>query len=491
MNLDDLISKYLDGELSPADDQLLRQMIGESKESKEDFDTAVVLNSACREDAASVVPPASLIEETESKILMRILSEQSIVNEGPAPAWLWRKRTSMALVSVFVLLFGFLRISDFYLQNYKPMMLSIFEEEKARLELQTINYTKSTRLVKSEGAIATARPKIVSERASIASNASGKASFATQAIATSVAGNSYGPAMMQKPVEADFQMKTEQEQRNAAEIVSEMNMYPVAVQTETVTNRDNEIKNAVSNSLNSDNLTLARSSVPADNMFKPANNTYSQLQGNGNIYNTAKSPLSIMQLSALDYYPVKTDVQLSTFLATDVARMGLNVDNKTLVSHVSQGIAYPLGKSDVIGVELGYSSFNYNDKMIVSRAIASSIGSTDMVEVTNPGDEESTIINVIVPYKRTKQLVWGSAFYERNLLSYGAFSLNGRLGAGASSDGLISFGRIYGRYQIIPGLSFSIGADGRLFRARIISKESTTDSWRATTSLVYGLQFSF
>ena len=77
MKLDDLISKYLDGELSYDDDIKLRQMLKDNPDAKADFDAAVLINATIREDASMIKTPSDLLANTEDLVLMRILAEDN------------------------------------------------------------------------------------------------------------------------------------------------------------------------------------------------------------------------------------------------------------------------------------------------------------------------------------------------------------------------------------------------------------------------------
>ena len=70
MNLDSLLSKYLDGELTHDEDEQLRSLLSEDKDAKVDFDSAVLLNAAMKDDSESILVPEEVSQETEDNILM-------------------------------------------------------------------------------------------------------------------------------------------------------------------------------------------------------------------------------------------------------------------------------------------------------------------------------------------------------------------------------------------------------------------------------------
>ncbi len=469
MNLDNLISKYLDGELTPQQDLSLRDLLAGDKESKEIFDTAVIINSSCREDARTIVPPKDFIEETESKILMRILAEQPIVEEKVYTGYGIKKNFQFALSFACILILGFFSISDFSLQNYKPMLVSMLYEERAKVEKQYISESHSDKLspiVKAKNV----RTGVYVHKSSIAS---------------------LNPVIDKQSTNSLISANIVPEKSNESSIGSN-----IESSVDNITVKDSETAQLLSDSkISSGSFASNQASVQGSiiqNNNSMLKSVYSPqpipVSVGGAFSSKGYSSNSLLQMATLDYYSAKTDIQLSSFFGTDVARVGLDVNKGDVVSHFSQSLGYPIDKENMFGVEFGYTKFNYNDKMLVSMPVSTKANGLASIEVRNPGEEEGINLLVPVEMKREKQIVWGSAYFERNLIDYGKFTLNGRLGVGASSDGMLSFGRLFAKYQIFPGFSLTIGADARMFKARMVSSSEITDTWRGTSSLIYGFQ---
>jgi|GEM_PF-2092166 len=474
MNLDDLISKYLDGELNEKDDNLLRSLIADDKESKDTFYSSVIIHSACREDAGSIVPPADFIQETESKIMMRILAEQPLVEEKLYTDYGKNRRTLFTAALVGFLILGFFRISDFTLQNYKPLLLSMLYEERAKIE--KTNYAVSSESNSEKKVTDRIRPARVIQNYSIAS---------------------VSKSQPRKSIEGRL-LTTAQ---NAVSLPSAVNM-PVLIamtynpeRTETLNSNDNllagssfQSQEIQSGSAPDYNLHLENRNISQKTMYTES---LSRMNLPGSHTGLNGSFPANIHNSSFDFYPVKTDIQLGSFFGTDMVRMGLNVNHGDKISHLSQSIGYPINKENIVGIEFGYTQYNYDDKIFVSVPVSTKAVMTSSIEVRNPGDEEGVSLQVPIVLKRDKQIVWGSAYYERNLIDYKAFTLNGRMGVGASSDGMLSFGRLFGKYELFPGFAITLGADARLFRARLVSTNEVSDGWRGTTSLIYGFQLKF
>ena len=109
MKLDVLISKYLDGELSYDEDIYLRNLLKNNPDAKAEFDSAVIVNSAIREDAQSIHTPQDLLKNTEDLVLMRILSANEPASaqkeKRKIPLWLPRLSFVFAVIMIATLYF--------------------------------------------------------------------------------------------------------------------------------------------------------------------------------------------------------------------------------------------------------------------------------------------------------------------------------------------------------------------------------------------------
>ena len=65
MNIDSLISKYLDGELTESEDLQLRNIISSNEKARDIFNTYIDLHIAAKEDAKSITTPEDLVSSTE------------------------------------------------------------------------------------------------------------------------------------------------------------------------------------------------------------------------------------------------------------------------------------------------------------------------------------------------------------------------------------------------------------------------------------------
>jgi anti-sigma factor RsiW len=75
MNLEKLISKYLDGELSYQEDIELREILANDPEAKATFEEYVEMDYILKKDAQDTSLPKDLKDSVEDQVLMRIMSQ--------------------------------------------------------------------------------------------------------------------------------------------------------------------------------------------------------------------------------------------------------------------------------------------------------------------------------------------------------------------------------------------------------------------------------
>ena len=94
---------------------------------------------------------------------------------------------------------------------------------------------------------------------------------------------------------------------------------------------------------------------------------------------------------------------------------------------------------------------------------------------------------------RQETSFWGSAFYERKLMRISTISVTGRAGAGVAEYGLLGYGRLVGEWTISGGLSVVVGAEARAmpFRVGSIDGQSTSTSYGTILTALTGLYLRF
>jgi hypothetical protein len=471
MNLDDLISKYLDGELLEHEDRELRSELSDNPAAKEDFDEAVIINSALREDARSIEPPNEFLLETEERILMKILSTYPVAKDTVYKKPVSRiKYFSAAIVAVILL--GFIRLGDnFSTTGYNPGFGIALNSYKSDLDDEMLTHTYI----------------ITNQDNNAKSNINRRISNGI--------------------------MKAEKRNPSSDKLTENRNDDAVEISLNNESNDINRTNNRNSQG-NNDNDNIGTDVMNEEIAFElpdridftsPVTELSTlQLQINSDINSIStdiklppvqQKSINNMILSGNSFY--KSDISVSSFLGTDLLKDIDNKNNKAF-NHISQSLAYSFSTDDRMGVEFGYTEYSVID-IIGSDLIAFNqvppiikSGTSKVQTAEGFNSSQGNNVNISKPYiyNHTKQLYWGAAFYERTLVNTSDLALNFRLGVGSSSDGALGFGKIYAKYNIFSGFNLTVGTEGRLFMARF-SSEDNRDILRKSFSLIYGFQIVF
>ena len=193
-----------------------------------------------------------------------------------------------------------------------------------------------------------------------------------------------------------------------------------------------------------------------------------------------------------------TSVTVSTSYA---AGLSSSVEGATDVRQFAASVGYGLSDDDMFGLEVGTTSYTTNTTSTIlntpgsaaSTAAEPSGGTPVPGKLASPeptsGSYEASEFDV----RRQETAVWGSAFYERKLMTLSSISLTGRAGAGVTQDGVLGYGRIVGEWTVSGGLSVVVGAEARAmpFRMGANTMQSTTSSYGTVLTAVTGLYMRF
>jgi hypothetical protein len=440
MNPEYLISRYLDGELTPQQDEELRQMLANDSTAREIYDAALNLSINAREDALSIQTPKDLFEETEDLIMMKIMSEApAIIELYPKKNLYPRYITTIAAV----LLLAFVSISDFQFGSYlvrndrQSDSRSIIPggEIKNQAIDGNVPESRSTAM-----AVTTRRNETISGE-----------SESSDLLATNSAENINSDITGPDGINLPAEEQTKESPANEVFLSEPAPALPVFY---------------FDNNLNDDIFSTKPGYVNS-----PKNTS------------TGVNPFEEPKPKSGD------EVELSTFLATSVIQNGsANLQNNVNTS-ISQSVAYALKSGNKIGVELGYSELTFAEEVTINVPTISMKKSTT-IESTNfssPSDYTTYSMNL----EHTRAMVWGAAFYEQRLFKTAGLSLNGRLGLGGATDGPMGFARLFARYEVIPAVSLTFGADARMLYSTYSSVPDYAQGIMTSGSMVYGLQIRF
>lgn len=461
--LNQLISRYLDGELSRDEDTLLRSMLAADPAAKEAFDAAIILHGMMKDDANSVHLPLDTAFRIEDALMEHIAQNAASVAVSqpiiPIPSTFYRKsRNPVLVLSALLIMIVSGRISD-----------SDFLFQISGIASSKASNTASSSLSESQ-AFASALQQ--AEKSDI---------FHSKMQSKGVNRNS-------KAAQTIAQLSDDPSSRLAAVNTAQ----DITVQDESAITERSEKKSI-----------YAYPGFDASVALPSAISQQRQLQNSG----IAQSRLT--NTSALTITPATTrensPVSASAFAGTSVVFNSPN-SNSQLLS-ISQSIAYDFTEADRVGVEIGYMGMGYQAQGRILVPVQTGtrskvLGFDDSPIDASTGGTKGGAVQVkknefeytssSVHYNEDKSMYWGGAFYERALSSAGSpLSLHIRAGAGASADGAIGYGRVYARYTVLPGMAFSVGGDARAFTSRSVNQEAAALNTSTAVSVVYGLSVQF
>jgi hypothetical protein len=444
MSLEYLISKYIDGELSQTEDNTLRQMLKDNPYSKEKFDMSVELHLDLIDDRESITVPSALYKRTEEAVLMKILANAPAVVSLPKPnkqRFTYQILSFAAMISFFALVTLF-NTSD---SNHPRIIEFLGNNSKINIDNQRIegktknssNFSKSNKSIQSMNNLLDNNNEII----------------AVQSV------NS-----VNNPVEI---------LNNKNEIIAHSNN---SSNIETDKLESKEIvpgANSIINQKINSNLMIN----PLMDKYQERNIPQNTLSGN---------PISGM----IPLSGKITSVQLTTLMSQDFVRTGISTSGNSPVISMSQSLGYNIDDHTSFGLEFGIIELQYDYVKYIPVGSSPS-GNGNGIGVNTPFDgSNGSKIYVPVSLEHQQQIIWGLAFYDTKIISYGNFSLSGRLGLGATDDGPLGLSRVFARYRVFDGLSLTAGAEGKIFMMKTPLLE-TSKSTISSYGFVYGVQFNF
>jgi hypothetical protein len=465
MNLDELLSKYLDGDLSHEEDEQLRFLLAEEDDAKEEFDAAVLLNAAIKEDAASIKAPAAVLQDTEDKIAMAIMSRR---DTGVSAFYRRRKYYSYAAVLLLFLIGTFYRIYDSYPFDRSGVMAESMAELKTQLlsqqfddDLSQLTMTAPNEMYKTV--------KTVSTNSGIKKTTSAKNDMAyaksSNMSETSIV-NSETSILNNDDVSADMMFSAKYTPEPAS---SEIALFE---------NYEEEINDELIHGIN-------LKDIPSAPMALTMQPTVLHV----NTYHTDSRSILMNTMPFYDFYTNSNNILASSFLGTEVMNTGIETNKDMAVSHVSQSIAYALNSENAIGVEVGLSQYSYDEVGSITYSVEDHERIDVGMEIENY--QFGNLITEKIVYDRTKDVFWASVFYERQKEFSDSFTINGRLGLGANSEGPLGYTRLFARLGIYKGIFLTAGMEGRLFYLDLPELTTTDPKMRGSLIFSYGLQFIF
>ena len=454
MNLDLLISKYLDGELSPDEDILLRERLKADPTARSIFDDYIEMQMDIQKDAKSIKLPEKLKRATEDAVMMEIMKATPVVIHRIEPISKRRRVPQfMSLVAALLLFF-------------------IFNIYDGKTPFESLNLAESPNANRSELPIYSASNK--------------------QNIDSKTKNNKNNIALNNKKAKNNSIINT-----NIASINSEEKNHFMENSDLIESNKKSVIElpnTAVISSViakNDQNNIVNNANIKNNSKSNESRINHSNLQMNMNLpTNSIYGDFGFANQN-FDFNYEKHNVILNTIYSRDLVRSGLSTSNNTSIVNYGQSMAIEVSEKSKIGVEFGVTQFKFDKRKFVkipAGVSGSEYNSSNAVEVLEP-DNNSGYIYVPVNVASDYQMYWGTMFFERNWLNYNGLSIESRLGLGFSGSGYLAFGRTGLRYNIYSGFCITFGAEARMFSTGNIDR--SMDALSNSLGLVYGIQFKF
>ncbi|MEN6294931.1 MAG: hypothetical protein ABFD61_02230 [Chloroherpetonaceae bacterium] len=431
MNLTELIFKYIDGTITRNEDAILRKMIEVNPSFKQEYDTLLSIDFEIKKDAEEIDYPDDFFDNVEHQIQYKIyLDKQNAIAKK-------KKIVRQAFVPLLALLLIFSisnignpsnQISKLYSGN-KTFQSSTNQTPK---ELAKIKSPTGNRL----------RTKLM--HTSTISNRN------QQIQNSEIAENPI------RPLEDSRFIKS--------------NSRNYKIDSEYI-NDETFAQNIQMNNQNVNNRIFI-----SNNFQQNVNAPIQASQGNisnSNVFNSLPNITNSVQ------------VELNSFLGSDVAFFGVNKSNSTITSF-TQSIAFDMDTKSKIGIETGYIQVGIEkDKYLEIK-----LSSLDAFGSTINSGGSGLLIKTPGKENYEQRIIWAGLFYERNILEYNALAISSRVGAGLSDNGFIGNVKLFAKYKVSKSIDFTLGGESKLFSGG--DDVSVNNSkFISTISIIYGVHFGF
>lgn len=439
MRFEELISKYLDSELTFEEDKELRHIISEDPTKKVEFEEYIELSYILKKDSTFNLMNEEDQDDIEDNLLMHIMDEQSKVTKKV-------EFSSYSLSAVFsVILVFFVSIYTVFDTNIGDS----YNKESALFRIAIPN-------LKLED-LSSNQEYVEVNNSDIENNNS--------EIVRSIPNSSISDVIKNNSLD-----------NNDSQNINENNSSNIANVIITESN-DNLIDNS-SNSKSNNEDEQIKDIFNSSNLEKNIRSTNS---------NFANNDLNLLKMNYEQNDLKFNDLSFESIIYTDLNRTGFNPSDKKVLNSFSQSVAFKLTEKTKIGVELGKSQYEFTTLKSVTipyRDLGGYNGSLDgAIRMPNG---LLTKINTTVNYNT----IFANIFYDSKLLVSEKFKINGRLGIGISNGGLLASGRLYADITIYGPLHITTGLDTRVFQNDNLYYNEN-GIMNSSVSFVNGIYFEF
>lgn len=435
MILEQLISLYLDGEVSAEQDAELRALVSADPLAKRTFDAAVLLHIALAcEDQTQ--PPSSLRAQVLGTVNALAGEQQqactSVFRRRRQGAW---ARFAPALTIVLLLLSVPISDADL-MQETLTIMAASAPALGAESNQPSVNH-----------------------------------------------GNTNQPAMLQntkthKPATHAFNHEALSQQASSQRAASMAHAEGITYQAQSATADEPSLASS------SEIETQQQQSKPTiASLFSSAspelmkNHTSAYMPSNSKQPNQNGTLIQQADITNHMPEPPTTSAILTTSYA---AGSGSSVQGTGNVRQLALSIGFRMGNDGQAGIEVGNTEYDVRRTTYGTMPVNGSRSSL-AIQPTTTWSSSSKFApqpSSTLRYRTdsaatnsTESLVWASAYYECTVLELKPASITARFAGGVSEDGLLGYGRLVGRYQLGSVVSLAVGAEFRGMNFRVGSAQ--------------------
>ncbi len=530
--VDVLITKYLDGDLSSNEDKELRHVLSETPDAKVAFDDAVAVHHAVRANADSISVPDDLARDTEELVLMKIFSEVPPTLPAQDPER-WRTPAVTAVLLLIALMLptfttdmGEAPYTEYGagLAQVDPMD-DLLTPARASANDEHGTVRDATLL----SALATSQELLTAAADNAAANSAGD-TRSDRSDAQNRNGERRVPLAMQSDRRSNESTPGIAREEASGDVRNSISQSPTFQDPIEAAIRQSENTGLTDQRWDSEASTLALSDgLLADDQdpFAVADDTEEDFTGGFLAYDAAE-----------DDQDMRGQIFLSSTFGSDLVSQAETGNESPIVSLSSVSLGYSVSDAGRIGLEVGYLSFSYsyetwryvpgplgisngvttgliedlsqyyrpsdNDAMQEAFGTQSGDGKPgdelpdddsgaqngegpndgDDSVVTGAGDDkpagesglggqDSEPGSLYLDQRRVnKSTLWGGIFYEHEIPIRERISFIGRIGAGGSNEGMLGYLRASASYELTNSISLQTGFDSRAMYLKVFEQKA-------------------
>jgi hypothetical protein len=467
-----LIFRYLDGEITREEDNLLREMINQDAELKNDFQSFVEIDYEIQKANDDIEYPENFFNSVENSIVSRMQEDIYLSDKKKNRKLVFFQYSIAASILIFFALL--LNIDHFGNQSIKLNKVYTANQNSYMINNQTTNNEQS-------------KINTISVHNQIQSIASVKKANTNSDLKKDIDETEknnidFANLIQSKNISSNEPNSSISEQNPEILVVQPSNIKKSPEQGLNLNKEYDEklfSNNSPGNFNNSnmgkeekkDNDNAQKMSLTTDY------NNYTNLFSNSKYSPSFNTNFSKVHLSVLE---------LNSFLGNDFVCLG--VDKSTqVINSFTQSVGTSIDDDSRIGLETGYMNFSISQNKYVTINKGSLSSST--IQIENADDNGSVLIRTSGSSLAEQNLFWAGIFYERNFLNYNDFTLSSRLSIGASDIGFVSSLKFISKYSISKAIDILIGADAKMFTGGATFSPANSN-FSSTISLIYGMRIS-